>query len=435
MTTALPGPPALVHVSGVGGVGMNAVAQLLLARGYRVSGSDRFADQGVHLPVLDALLALGVDLVPQDGRAITDETAALVLSTAVESTNPERVRAAALQVPEIHRSAVLSHCAAGGRLAAIAGTSGKTTCTGWLGRVLEVCGLDPTVVNGGGVLNWKSARRPGNVRLGEDPAGWWVVEVDESDGSLLGFHPEVALITGMSPDHHSAAETLDLFRRFARQVSRTIVCGPGVKAVLENTPGIRARLVEAEAEISVDLPGAHNARNAASVVAMAEACGAAGSAAREALGSFAGVERRLERCTPARAPVQVYDDYAHNPEKIAAAIQAVRPEGGRLTVCWRPHGFTPLRQNFEALRDAFVTNLRPRDRAVIFPVFYAGGIVPDGPEGADFAQALQAAGVAAQFLPDYPETLCMETGDVLLVTGARDPELPRFAARMAALFT
>ena len=432
MRDGFPEVPAHIHVSGVGGVGMNAIAQLLLSRGYRVTGSDRFLDQGECLPVLDALAGLGISLVPQDGTVITSDTRALVLSTAVESTNPERVRARALGVPEVHRAAALAHCVGGGRLVAIAGTSGKTTCTGWLGRVLEVCGLEPTVVNGGGVLNWKTLTCPGNVRLGADPAGWWVVEVDESDGSLLRFDPEVALITGMSPDHHSEADTLDLFGRFARKVRKTIVCGPGVKEVLAKTEGIRAELVSVGGEIAVDFPGAHNRQNAASVVAMAEACGVSREAACAALAEFSGVERRLERCSPMGSGVQVFDDYAHNPEKIAAAIRAVRPSGGGLVACWRPHGFAPLRQNFEALLAAFAENLRSVDRALILPVFYAGGTAPEGPQGEDFAEALQARGVAAQYLDTYPDRLRLAEGDVLLVMGARDPELPRFAARMGA---
>ncbi|MCC5850764.1 MAG: hypothetical protein JJU29_21965 [Verrucomicrobia bacterium] len=423
------------HVSGVGGVGMNAIAQLLKAQGHRVTGSDRFWDQGVHLPVFDALQALGIELTLQDGHILTAETRALVISTAVEADNPERVRARELGISELHRAEALVQCVEKGRVAAIAGTSGKTTCTGWLGRTLEVLGFDPGVVNGGGVLNWKSPSNPGNVRLGQDPKGWWVVEVDESDRSLLRFHPEVALITGMAPDHHDAAETLELFRAFARQVQRAIVCGPGVRELLRNTPGIKAQLVDAgdplPAHLPPHLPGAHNALNAAAVAKVAEMCGASPDHAREALGQFHGVERRLELCTPPGKSPKVYDDYAHNPEKIAAAIRAVRPENGKLIALWRPHGFAPLRQNFEALAEAFAQNLRSGDEAWILPVFYAGGTAPKGVEGKDLAQSIQDKGTKALALEDYPETVAMETGDVLLVMGARDPELPRFARRIA----
>jgi len=405
---------------------MNAVAQLLAGASIRVTGSDRFWDQGVKLPVFDALRDLGVELFPQDGSALTAQTEALVLSTAVEAENPERRRAAELGVPEQHRSEVLAAFTRRGRLAAVAGTSGKTTCTGWLGAVLEAGGLNPNVVNGGGILNWKTPACPGNVRRGA-PEGWWVVEVDESDKSLLRFDPEVALITTITADHFGFEETVALFRDFARRVKRRIVCGPGVMACLQGAPGITAELVEAGGPLPVSLPGEHNARNAAGVLAMAEACGLSVEAALKGLAAFRGVERRLEQTGPG-----VYDDYAHNPEKIAAAMRAVRPEKGRLIALWRPHGFAPLRQNFDALAAAFADNLREGDEAWILPVFYAGGTAPKGLEGADLARAVCGLGARGVALPDYPESVELGGEDVLLVMGARDPELPRFAARAGA---
>lgn len=412
------------HVSGVGGVGMNAIAQLLLAEGWEVSGSDRFLDEGRALPVLRQLAGLGVRLCPQDGGALRDDTGMLVLSTAVEAENPERVRAKVLGIPERHRAEVLADCCRRGPLLAVAGTSGKTTCTGWLGRVLEVCGLDPNVVNGGGVLDWKSDLRPGNVRLA-DPAHPWVVEVDESDRSLLKFFPEVAMISTLSADHHDLAETLRLFRQFATQVRRTVVCGPGVREALEGTPGLTAALVEVNEALPSHLPGAHNGWNAAMVAEMAVAGGVSRAAAVAALPAFSGVERRLQQ-----TGAGVYDDYAHNPEKIAAAMAAVRPAGGRLHVVWRPHGFAPLRQNFAAFVETFVQGLGPEDWLGVLPVFYAGGTVSKGPQSGDLVGAVAAAGRRAELLTAYPETLPLGAEDVLLVMGARDPELPEFAARM-----
>lgn len=418
--------PRQAHVSGVGGVGMNAIAQLLVADGYRVTGSDRFLDQGARLPVFDALEACGVELTPQDGAALSPETEALVISTAVEADNPERLRAAELGVPERHRAEVLADHALRGPLAAIAGTSGKTSCAGWLGWVLAECGLDPNVVNGGGILGWKTATRPGNVRIGE-AGNWWVVEVDESDRSLLRFDPEVALINTVTADHYPLEETVSLFRDFAARVSTTIVCGQGVRKLLEGDPRITAELMEAGDPIAVDLPGEHNAFNAAAVLAVAAACGCDPEKAGRALRTFPGVERRLERCSPAGSGPAVFDDYAHNPEKIAAAMRAVRPEGGRLVALWRPHGFAPLRQNFEALAKAFAENLRLGDEAWILPVFYAGGTAPKGLEGEDLARRIRELGGEATGLKGCPERVELGERDVLLVMGARDPELPRFA--------
>lgn len=421
------------HISGVGGVGMNAIAQLLAQDDCRVTGSDRFWDQGVELPIFAQLRGLGVALLAQDGNAIDPGTKGLVISTAVEADNPERVAARRMGVPEVHRAEVLAGFTRRGPLAAIAGTSGKTSCTGWLGWTLTACGLQPNVVNGGGILGWKNAVKPGNVQW-TSPENWWVVEVDESDRSFLKFDPKVALINTLTADHHSLEDTIALFREFAGRVQDVIVCGPGVKAHLADIPGLRARLIEVTEPFPVALPGAHNAWNAGAVLAMAEACGCEPDAARAGVRSFKGVERRLELCSPEGKGPRVYDDYAHNPEKIAAAIRAVRPENGKLTVLWRPHGFAPLKQNFAAFVSCFSQNLRAEDQAWILPVFYAGGTAPRGVSSLDLVAALQSAGCPARLCEDYPESWEASATDVLMVMGARDPQLPLFAKRMSACF-
>jgi UDP-N-acetylmuramate--alanine ligase len=410
---------------------MNAVAQLLLSQGFQVSGSDRFADQGVHLPVLDALQDLGLKLVPQDGGGLREDTAALVLSSAVEADNPERLRAKALGVPERHRAEMLAEICGRGPLAAVAGTSGKTSCTGWLAWILEQCGRDPNMVNGGGVIAWRNRGLPGNVRIG-GKKDWWVVEVDESDRSLLNFNPQVALINTISEDHHSMADTVELFRTFASRVTDALVCGPGVAALLEGTG---PRLIEVQAPLEVPLPGRHNAWNAAAAVEMAVVCGAPRNGAVEAARTFPGVERRLEVCSLPGAGPRVYDDYAHNPEKLLAAIQAVQPETGRLVMVWRPHGFAPLTQNFDAYVEAFAVGMRGSDRLHLLPVFYAGGTAPSGVGSEDLADALRTRGVTAGVMDSYPESIGLQPEDVLLVAGARDPQLPVFAHRMGAVLS
>ncbi len=420
-----------VHVSGVGGVGMNAVAQLLVSAGCRVTGSDRFLDQGTRLPVLEVLERAGVELVPQDGSALTAATRALVISTAVEADNPERVSAKTLAIREWHRAEVLAALAGPGPVVAIAGTSGKTTCTGWLAWVLTACGKQPNMVNGAAVPAWRTEGQPGNVRL-THPDHPWVIEVDESDRSLLRFHPKVALINTLTEDHHSMAETVELFRTFAGQVSDCVVCGIGVRDLLGDVP---VSLEDAGEELEVPLPGRHNGRNAAAVLKLAVACGCDPEEALLAIRTYPGVERRLERKTIPGAGLQVFDDYAHNPEKIAAALEAVQPANGKLVALWRPHGFAPLQHNFEAFADAFAQVLRSEDEAWILPVFYAGGTAPTGGKGhADLVEAIRARGAYAAALESYPSRIDLSPEDVLLVMGARDPELPVFAERVAKRF-
>ena len=188
--------------------------------------------------------------------------------------------------------------------------------------------------------------------------------------------------------------------------------------------------MEVREAVPVELPGDHNAWNAAAVLEMARACGCEEARALAAIRTFAGVERRLELCSPPGQGPRVFDDYAHNPEKLFAAIRAVRPEKGRLVVLWRPHGFAPLQQNFEAFVQTFAEGLRDQDELRLLPVFYAGGTAPKGVGSEDLAGALRGRGVQADVMETYPDRMPLAEEDVLLVAGARDPELPAFARRM-----
>ncbi|HOE61415.1 MAG TPA: Mur ligase domain-containing protein, partial [Kiritimatiellia bacterium] len=196
-----------IHIAGIGGVGMSALAQALLDQGERVSGSDRLLDAGDETGVLTCLAAQGVRLCRQDGTGITPQTERLVISSAIESDNPEVLRAQALEVPVVHRAAELARLTEGRRLIAVTGTSGKSTVTAMLGCLLEGAGFDPLVVNGAAVAGWSAeGTRIGSVRKG---AGEWaVIEADESDRSLMVFSPEHAIITNASADHFGLDETL-----------------------------------------------------------------------------------------------------------------------------------------------------------------------------------------------------------------------------------
>lgn len=428
-------PRQHVHVSGVAGVGMNAIAQVLLADGLRVTGSDRFADQGESLPVLEKLQALGLELVRQDGMAIGKETRGLIVSTAVEADNPERLAAAANKVQEFHRSDVLASFARRGPLVAVAGTSGKTTCTGMLAFVLTECGVPCNMVDGGSVVNWVEADAIGNVRLARatDP---WVVEVDESDRSLLNFDPDFALMTTVAADHFDVETTIHLFQRFLTRIRSDIICTAEIREILGLVEDKRVKCVDVSYPPELRIPGRHNRFNAALCKAMAIRLGAEPAAADAALQRFRGMERRLEKVTPLDNAWTVYDDYGHNPEKIAAAMDAVSPANGRLCAIWRPHGFAPLRNNLNALADAIARSLRRDDVCYLLPVFFAGGTVQSDVNSAELQGLLAAAGCQAQVFATTSELegavrAWRSVGDVLLVMGARDPDLPRLARRLA----
>ncbi len=425
----------------MGGVGMSALAQASLDRGHTVTGSDRTLDNGDLTPILAALKNQGAALFPQDGSGITPETSRVVYSTAIEDDNPDLAAARALGIPVIHRSQALASYAEGLRLIAVTGTCGKSSVTAMLGTLLTAAGFDPFVLNGAEMAGFDNgATRVGAVRKPAGNAAWMVAEADESDRSLLNLAPEHAIITNASADHFPLAETLALFDDFRRRV-------PGI--VVDGIAGLELpEAVEADAwgshftyraqRYALPVPGLHNIQNACHAIEMALRLGADPEALPRGLASYKGVCRRLEPIGTCRG-ARVIDDYAHNPEKLAAAwrtLAALAPEG--VTAVWRPHGFAPLRKMFEALVETIPAFLRPCDRLLILPVFYAGGTAAKDVSSEMLVERLQAAGAPVSFTPSIDtarEALIDDAapGHILATFGARDPDLPRLARALNAL--
>ena len=420
----------VTHLIGIGGVGMSALAQTLLDRGCVVSGADRqiaAPDAPPPTPVLRALAAQGVALFPDDGSGVGAETARVIVSTAIEDTNPGLRKAQAAGIPVVHRAAALAEALSGRKLVAVAGTCGKSTVTAILGHVLTVCGFDPVVVNGAQIAGWdENGTRVGSVRKG---AGEYAVaEVDESDKSLTAFSPYAAIITNASADHYSKEEMDAVFDAFMRDVPGPIIDG-------RVTAG-----ASAEAVAGLPMPGAHNRANARLALAMACALGADPVQAAAALASFPGVERRLQRIGSllrGDRQVAVYDDYAHNPEKLHAmwtTLADAFPRG--VAVVWRPHGYGPLRKMLEPLAAAFRDVMRPQDALVLLPVYDAGGTADRSVNSDALAARLVDASGTVALVQDLEgaEAYLRARADAfgaIVTAGARDPGLPVLARRLA----
>ena len=437
-----------IHIIGIGGTGMNGVAQLAAHAGYSVSGSDRATD----LPIFQALEQLGIRIVPQDGSGIAKETDFVVYSTAIETSNPDIQQSNLLGIPLLHRADMLAKLCAGKEVIAVAGTAGKSTVTGLLGWIFQCLGKDPTVYCGAPVLNWQrrggvptalqrgedTASTVGNVRYGSGP---WIIEADESDRSFLKFHPNHAIITNISEDHFSLAELHKLFAQFESQVSGIVIQGSqdGCDTVPQAS--------------SPALLGKHNVENVNNALTLCKALGLDMPKCIEAVATFKGIERRLERHGS-----KVIDDFAHSPVKIAAALEAVAEEFPAFSAYWRPHGYTPLSQGLDGFIEVFANHweLRPADRLFILPVYFAGGTVNIKITSEQFVKRLQAVGVPAEFVPNYDAlekrlladankyggTAASPSSGIeadappkaafgILGMGARDPELPLFARRLA----
>jgi len=426
------------HLVGVAGVGMNPLAQALLAAGWEVTGSDRYLDQGRALDVIPKLRRAGVRFVPQDGSGVSPQTLAVIVSTAIEADNPDLAAAARHGVPVVHRAEMLAKLIEDKECIAVTGTCGKTTVTGMVGFLLEQLGDEPTVVNGGVVLNWESEDAVGNFRAGRSRR--WVIEADESDRSLLRYSPDWAIITNVHADHFPVEQAQDLFQTFAKQVKNDVVGRHDDREFWRQfQPELSAsgsRFTHRGQTFHLPLLGRHNAENALQAVMLCERLGHPLARVSAALSEFRGIRRRLEVVGVASG-VTVIDDYAHSPTKIRAAWQAVAPHHKRGLVAWRPHGFGPLSNMFDELRALFREMGRSCQCLYVLPVYYAGGTAKASVTSEELVKDLQSAGVPIELARDYEDLVRRigaraQAGDVVLSMGARDPDLPALARRIVA---
>jgi UDP-N-acetylmuramate--alanine ligase len=381
---------------GIGGSGMLPLALILRAQGFEVSGSDRALDQGRTPQKFDFLRQQGIRLFSQDGSGVTNPDLIVVISTAVESTVPDVEAARRIGAPLMTRAELLAELFNVAPMAiGVAGTSGKSTTTGMIGWILHRAGLDPTVMNGAVMSNFVTPDALfASAIVGHGDI--FVSEVDESDGSIARYAPRIAVINNISLDHKSLEELRTLFRDFAVKAQMTVLnldndetaalaaqlsagkmltfslvdpkadfFGSGLVPARD---GISFELREREGalvHVKLAVPGRHNVANALAAIAAARAAGVPLEIAAHAIEGFKGVRRRLETIGSAN-DITVIDDFAHNPDKIAATLATLHDFPGRLLVMFQPHGFGPLRLMKDAFIRCFAENLH-KDDALIMP--------------------------------------------------------------------
>ena len=446
------------HFSGIAGQGMNPLARLMRAWGHEVQGSDRAFDQGKQTDLGATLTALGIRLLPQDGSAVTSALDRFVYSTAVESDTPEVRAARALGIERVPRPALLAEVVNGGVPGvAVAGTSGKSTVTGMIGWILREARV-PASVLGGAALVGEGVIGCFAVGPRRGPV---VAEACESDGTLVGYHPGVGVILNVSRDHAELDALREQFSTFAKQCrtlwvnaasadaqaigaelgARTFgaVDGANARLVVESPGPHRGRgvLVVDGARIALDLPqpGVHNLENAAAAAAVASTLGVAPAAIAAALAAFPGVARRFEVIGTTARGVRVVDDYAHNADKVRAAISTAQA-GGRVVAVFQPHGFGPARFLRPELAELLPRLLRAQDRFCYAEIFYAGGTVAKDISSRDLAADLPPQ-MRAGYAEDHAAVVQWvareaEPSDTVLIMGARDPDLPNLARTIYA---
>lgn len=439
--------PRALHLVGIGGVGMGPLAALLTEAGHRITGSDIRQP-----PVVAELRRLGVAVAVGNRAEHLGPVDAVVIPSVVPGDNPEVLEARRRGIPVLSRADALAALARVRPTIAVSGTHGKTTTTAMLATILAASGADPSFLVGGPMLDASLATGVGSAHWGTGE--WVVVEADESDGTFL-FGAHVAVVTSIGADHldyfGSIEGTEAAFARFVQDAAGpNVVCvddersariAAGTDALTYGThPGARFTLTDVHTdhsavtfalhdgagvlgEVTVPAPGRHNARNAAGAVVSALALGVDFDVASAAVASFAGVARRWQVRGSARG-VTVVDDYAHNPGKLTAVIQAAA-EGGwrRVVVAFQPQRYSRTR----SLAADFGEALAGPDLVVITDVFPGGETPEPGVTGKLLVDATLDAHPRQRvaWLPDR-QTLVpflvgeLRSGDLCLTLGAGD---------------
>jgi UDP-N-acetylmuramate--alanine ligase len=427
-----------IHFVGIGGIGMSAIAEVLLNLGYRVSGSDlRETEVTRHLSALGGNIAIGHEAAHVGGADV------VVVSSAVRADNPEVVAARASDIPVIPRAEMLGELMRVKDGVAVAGSHGKTSTSTMVAAVLARGGLDPTAIIGGKVQAFGS-----NARLGQGDV--LVAEADESDGSFRHLFPMVAVVTNIDREHldhyGSEAALREAFLAFANKVpfyGLVVICADdpvaaglapallkrhvtyGLRAgdyrgeILEAGPqGTRLRVTVRDSvrgEVTVRMPGVHYAENALAALAVADVFGVGFTDYGEAMASFGGVDRRFTVRGEAGG-VLVVDDYGHHPTEIAATIAAARLYRRRLVVAFQPHRYSRTRD----LWADFAPALAGADEVVLTDIYAAG----EPPVSGITAERLLEGVAHGSYCPrrSLCDTLAtrLRPGDLLLTLGAGD---------------
>lgn len=440
---SMPDTPGRVHFVGIGGAGMSGIARLFLAAGHTVTGSDIRDTSTVQ-----ALRDLGVEIAIGHDAHNVASVDTVVVTGAIAEDNPEYLAARSIGLPVVHRAVALAWLTSGRRLVAVAGAHGKTTSTGMIIEALIALGQDPSFVNGGVIRSSGQSAAPGTGEL-------YVVEADESDGSFLLYDTSVTLVTNVDPDHldhfgsHAAFE--EAFVTFARAAAEFVAISsddPGAVSITPRLEGCRV-VTFGEAEnadvrvhsvttaaavsfsvswhgddypITLRVPGLHNALNAAGAFAVLTGLGFEPRESLDAIATFGGTERRFELRGESRG-VRVFDDFAHHPTEIRAALTGARgaAEGGRLIPIFQPHLYSRTRMLAQEFADVFA---ELADHTIVVPVYGARQDPEPGVTGALITERMLEPN-AAVYLEHWAAAIShavhiARPGDLLIPMGGGD---------------
>ena len=444
-----------VSFCGISGSGMSALAQVLKLKGYDVSGSDRSFDQGKDEKNKQALQSIGIKIFPQDGSAIQPDTDCLYVSTAVEDSIADVKKALTMGIDIKKRSDLLAEIFQQSEYGiAVGGTSGKTTVTAMIGFMLDKLNHKPTVINGGLLKNYASQKGIPNVIL-NDNSNICVVEADESDGSIEKYYPYISVVNNITIDHKSIDELQVLFSNFVKKAKKGAVvnldCQNSEVLLTQNKNVVTFSIKNPNADIylsdikpikdgveyklgnnkyTLKLTGAFNVANVACTMAVGKLLDIDSDSIAKALEDFIGTKRRLD-IIGTKNNITVIDDFAHNPDKVAASMSALKDYEGRLLVMFQPHGFSPMRMMGKNIMESFAKYMQKQDMLFVPEIFYVGGSVTRDISSKDLTDYAKTLGVNANFYQTREQIKeviisLAKPEDRIVIMGARDNSLPDF---------
>ncbi|MBI1871157.1 MAG: hypothetical protein HYS07_08210 [Chlamydiae bacterium] len=435
---------------GIAGSGMNSLAYFLKAEGHEIMGSDRSFDRSEMKNVKQELLTKNIKVFPQNGLGITADLDGIIYSSAVQKNNLDLIKARECHLPIILRAQMLAHIFNLKEGIAVSGTSGKTTVVGMIASILQEAKIDFSFLCGGKVkglsqnvaIDWK---------LGKSSS--MVIEADESDGSLIHYKPKISIITNISKDHKDLDELYPLFQHFIDSTQGLIILNgdcPETKNIRigKNSTSFfkkehvqSLQLSDEGSYFTVDkipfqltVPGTHNVMNALAAILAAQALQIPMNQIQGGLRKFQGIERRLELIGTVKK-TRVYNDYSHNPAKIHAALETLKILTHRLIVVYQPHGFGPLKHQWDELLETFSKGISSKDILYLLPIYDAGGTANRSVSSEDFVKDLKKRNVPAFFCQNREDLQKrmkeeMIEGDVVTVMGARDGTLTELAYKI-----
>ena len=445
-----------VFFIGVAGTGMSAIAQYLSGIGKNTGGSDRYFILGEFNDTKDKLEKEGVHCFLQDGSGINAQTDLVVVSTAIEESVPEVQKAKSLSIPIIKRSELLAIIAKSKKTIAVGGTSGKSTTSAMLFDILKEADADPSIISGAGLVSIIKKGKIGNAHVGKGE--WLIIEADESDGSIVQYTPEIGLLLNIDKDHQEIEELISIFTTFKKNTKDIFIvnqCNKLTAGLSSNNavdfstdPNILTGFVAKDFQqkglnisfnikdqhFELNTVGRHNMENAVAAVAVASQLGVDLITCAKALNKYEGIYRR-HQLLGKKNGVYVIDDYAHNPVKCAASIEACQYIASKVIAWFQPHGYGPTRFLKNDFINEFVKVLRNQDEIWMSEIFYAGGTATKDISASDLIKEIAASGKKAFFIEDKNDFLKavrphLTDNCVLLLMGARDPGLEFFSKKL-----